>query len=105
MIYISKLILEIIFSKIYFCFKKHSPVWVGGMYESGIGRQYLLAANSFNSLSFPGDCAESCHYWQDDIVHIFQENNMFKISEKPGLGVDIDEKKIEDLCFFKEVFV
>ena len=90
---------------LHFCQTKGIKVWVGGLYETGIGRSYLLAANSMKKLSFPGDCAESKEYWASDLYEHVKQGLYFTLNHHPGLGIMVPEHRIEQEAFHKEVFV
>jgi len=88
-----------------FCQTQGIKVWVGGLYETGIGRAYLLAANSMKHLSFPGDCAESKEYFDLDVYEHVKQGMYFNLNHYPGLGIVVPEQRIEQESFHKEVFV
>lgn len=90
---------------LHFCQTKGIKVWIGGLYETGIGRSYLLAANSMKHLSFPGDCAESKEYWALDLHEHVKQGMHFILTQQPGLGIRVPEQRIEQESFHKEVFV
>lgn len=76
------------------------PVWCGGMLESGIGRAHNVALASLPNFSLPGDVSPSRRYWKKDIVSPEWEmtDGMLTVPlDKPGLGVEIDRDRIEDL--------
>ena len=76
------------------------PVWCGGMLESGIGRAYNVALASLPNFLLPGDLSPSARYWERDIVRpewIMSEDGFVTVPSTPGLGVDIDLGRIDDL--------
>ena len=76
------------------------PVWCGGMLESGIGRAHNVALASLPNFTLPGDVSPSRRYWKKDIVLPEWEmtDGMLTVPlDKPGLGVEIDRDRIEDL--------
>ena len=82
------------------------PVWCGGMLESGIGRAYNVALASLPNFSLPGDLSPSARYWARDIVSpewTMDEDGMVRVPlDRPGLGVTVDEDRIEGLTVRRE---
>ena len=82
--------------------KAHNmPVWCGGMLESGIGRAYNVALASLPNFTLPGDLSPSRRYWAQDIVTPeweMDESGFMPVPvDKPGLGVEVDRDRIDDL--------
>lgn len=77
------------------------PVWCGGMLESGIGRAYNVALASLPGFELPGDLSPSVRYWARDIVRpewtMSADGFVTVPRERPGLGVEIDLDRIDDL--------
>ena len=82
------------------------PVWCGGMLESGIGRAYNVALASLPNFSLPGDLSPSARYWARDIVSpewTMDDAGMVHVPlDRPGLGVAVDEDRIEGLTVRRE---
>ena len=82
------------------------PVWCGGMLESGIGRAYNVALASLPNFSLPGDLSPSARYWAHDIVApewTMDEDGMVHVPlAQPGLGIEVDEERIESLTVRRE---
>ena len=82
------------------------PVWCGGMLESGIGRAHNVALASLPNFTLPGDVSPSERYWERDIV--FPEWTMDREGwidvpvDRPGMGVEPDRDRIEDLTVRRE---
>ncbi|MBI4130409.1 o-succinylbenzoate synthase, partial [Candidatus Roizmanbacteria bacterium] len=78
--------------------KNNFAVWCGGMLETGIGRAYNIAVSSLPNFKYPADMSPVNFFYKDDLV-----KDSFKVDKKgfiivptkPGLGYEIDEKKIE----------
>ena len=83
------------------CAQHGMPVWCGGMLESGIGRAYNVALASLPNFTIPGDLSPSARYWQRDIVvpewTMAGDGTMRVPVDTPGLGVNVDESRIDDL--------
>lgn len=83
------------------CEAEGIPVWCGGMLESGVGRAYNVALASLPNFTLPGDLSPSDRYWERDIVRpawTMDEEGMVRVPlDRPGLGVEVDVDRIEDL--------
>ena len=84
--------------KIHDLAEKHSiPLWCGGMLEAGVGRLHNVAITTLSNFVLPGDTASSSRYWFEDIItpEVVAENGVVKVSDAPGIGAEIDFKKME----------
>jgi O-succinylbenzoate synthase len=83
-----------------FCESNAIPVWCGGMLESGIGRAYNVALASLSNFVKPGDVSPSSRYWERDIVTpewTMNGNGTMTVPDSPGIGVEVDRDRIENL--------
>jgi o-succinylbenzoate synthase len=81
------------------------PVWCGGMLESGVGRAYNVALASLPNFLKPGDISPSARYWERDLVspEWTMENGLMAVPTGPGIGVTVEEERIEELTAGKWV--
>lgn len=90
-----------------FCEQHGYPVWCGGMFESGVGRSYNVALASLPNFTKPGDVSPSARYWERDVVTpewTMDSTGMVKVPlDRPGIGVDVDLDRIDDLTVRTEV--
>lgn len=90
------------------CWKHSIPVWCGGMLESGIGRAYNVALAALPGFTLPGDLSPSCRYWTQDIVQpewtMSSDGTVHVPLEQPGLGVEVDADRIDNLTVRRETF-
>ena len=88
------------------CARHGVPVWCGGMLESGIGRAYNVALASLPNFSLPGDLSPSARYWERDVVRpewtMDAEGMVHVPRDQPGLGVEPDVDRIDDLTVKRE---
>lgn len=84
--------------KIHDLCKKHNiGVWCGGMLETGIGRAYNIAVASLPKFIYPSDMSPVHFFYKDDLVKdsfVVDKNGYVKVPTEPGLGFEIDIKKI-----------
>ena len=87
------------------CARHGIPVWCGGMLESGIGRAYNVALAALPGFSIAGDTSPSARYWSRDIVvpEWTMTNGMMDVPTSPGIGVTVDEDRIDDLTVRRDV--
>ena len=89
------------------CARNDIPVWCGGMLESGVGRAYNVALASLSNFRLPGDLSPSARYWEQDIVRpewTMDGDGMVTVPRtKPGLGVEPDLDRIDDLTVRREL--
>jgi O-succinylbenzoate synthase len=89
------------------CVERSVPLWCGGMLESGIGRAHNVALASLPGFTLPGDLSASRRYWERDIVEpewTLQADGTLAVPlDRPGMGVDVDRDRIEDLTVRREV--
>jgi O-succinylbenzoate synthase len=78
------------------------------MLESGVGRAYNVALASLPNFLLPGDLSPSARYWERDIVTpewTMSPRGMVRVPrEVPGIGVNVDEGRVEDLTVRREAF-
>ena len=80
------------------------PVWCGGMLETGVGRAANLALASLPGFTLPGDISGSARYYREDITEPFvAEDGRMAVPTGPGLGVEIDEERVESLTASRQV--
>lgn len=89
------------------CRERDVPVWCGGMLETGVGRAYNVALASLPGFRLPGDLSPSRRYWERDVVDpewtMDGEGRVSVPWDRPGLGVEVDRDRIEDLTVRREV--
>jgi o-succinylbenzoate synthase len=88
------------------CARHGIPVWCGGMLESGVGRAYNVALASLPNFSLPGDLSPSARYWERDVVRpewTMDAEGMVRVPRsRPGLGIEPDVDRIDDLTIRRE---
>ncbi len=91
-----------------FAQERNIPVWCGGMLESGIGRAYNVALAALPNFTLPGDISPSRRYWARDVVtpewEMDAEGMITVPFDKPGIGVEVDIDRIDDLTVRSATF-
>jgi O-succinylbenzoate synthase len=88
------------------CKEKGVPVWCGGMIEYGVSRAHNIALASLPGFTIPGDISGSDRYWEEDIItpEIKVEDGFIKVPNKPGIGFQINWKRLKEVTVYEEVF-
>jgi o-succinylbenzoate synthase len=84
---------------------QNSPVWCGGMLESGIGRAQNISLSTLENFRLPGDVSASKRYWKEDIVDPevqVSPKGMIPVGDQPGTGYRVKEDFIEKLTVRKQ---
>ena len=67
-----------------------TPVWCGGMLETGIGRATNLALAALPGFTLPGDTSASRRYFHEDLTEPFElaPDGTMAVPAGPGIGVE-----------------
>lgn len=79
------------------CQKNNVPIWIGGMFETGIGRAFnVIIASTFDH-ALPGDIGESSHYWYEDLIEepFIINNGNIQVPTGLGIGVTVNKKRLK----------
>jgi O-succinylbenzoate synthase len=67
-----------------------TPVWCGGMLETGLGRAANLALAALPGFTLPGDISASARYYAEDLTEPFvMVDGHIEVPRGPGLGVTL----------------
>jgi o-succinylbenzoate synthase len=83
-----------------FCAAHQSPVWCGGMLESGIGRAHNIAMSTLEGFTLPGDVSASARYWDEDVITppvTVSAQGTISVPGSPGIGFEVNEQRIKSL--------
>jgi O-succinylbenzoate synthase len=75
------------------------------MLESGIGRAHNIAMSTLANFTLPGDVSASARYWEEDIIDppvTVSTRGTIKAPEAPGIGFNVNLKRVEALTVRKE---
>lgn len=88
--------------KIYqLCVETGTPLWIGGMLETGVGRAANLAFASLPGVNLPSDISATNRYFDPDIAEppfVLQAGSMLTVPAGPGIGVDVQKDRLEEAC-------
>jgi O-succinylbenzoate synthase len=67
------------------------PVWMGGMFETGIGRAFNIALASLDNFSLPADMSPALMYFESDLVDESFElrDGLIAVPTAPGIGFTV----------------
>jgi O-succinylbenzoate synthase len=85
--------------------ERGTPVWCGGMLESGLGRSHNIALASLENFTLPGDVSASSRYFADDIIEpevTVTSKGEIEIPDIPGRGYEVRTDLVEQLTVRKE---
>lgn len=88
-----------------FCARLETPVWCGGMLESGIGRAHNIAMSTLEGFTLPGDVSASARYWEEDIIEppvLVSPRGTITVPDGPGIGYEVNERRVESLVRRRE---
>ena len=84
--------------KIYqLCAESQTPLWVGGMLETGIGRAANLSLASLPAVNLPSDISATDRYFNPDITEppfILERGSCISPSDGPGIGVEVQRDRL-----------
>jgi O-succinylbenzoate synthase len=80
------------------CVANQTPVWCGGMLETGIGRATNLAVAALPGFTLPGDTSPSRRYFSDDLTEPFEmdADGTMAVPASPGIGVEPIPSRLEE---------
>jgi len=88
--------------KIYqLCVETNTPLWIGGMLETGVGRAANLAFASLPGVTLPSDISATDRYFDPDIAEppfVLGAGSRLKVPAGPGIGVEVQRDRLEEAC-------
>ncbi len=87
------------------CQANGTPVWCGGMLETGIGRATNLALAALPGFTLPGDTSASRRYFAEDLTEPFEmdADGTMAVPTGPGIGVEPVPSRLEECTVRTEV--
>jgi O-succinylbenzoate synthase len=80
-------------------------MWVGGMFETGIGRAHNIHVATMPGFVYPGDTASASRTYARDITEQELEatNGVMPVPHGAGIGVTLDRAFLESVTESVEV--
>lgn len=86
--------------KIYqLCQETETPLWIGGMLETGIGRAANLSFAALPAVNLPSDISATDRYFAPDITEPPFElapGSTIRLPEGPGIGVEVQRERLAE---------
>jgi O-succinylbenzoate synthase len=81
------------------CVEHGTPLWIGGMMETGIGRAANVAFASLPGVTLPCDISATSRYFARDLTEPpfeLQPDSTLLVPQGPGLGVAVHEARVQE---------
>jgi len=87
------------------CVARSTPMWCGGMLETGIGRAHNIHLATMPGFVYPGDTASASRTYARDIVEqpLEATNGVMPVPPGPGIGVTLDRPFLDSVTEMVEV--
>ena len=80
------------------CVENNTPLWVGGMLETGIGRAANVAFASLPGVTLPCDISATDRYFNPDITEppfVLNADSTLSVPDGVGIGVTVERDRLE----------
>jgi o-succinylbenzoate synthase len=81
------------------CAEHQTPLWVGGMLETGIGRAANLALASLPAVNLPCDISATDRYFDPDITEpafVIRPDSTIAVADGYGIGVAVQLDRVQE---------
>ncbi|MCY4062547.1 MAG: o-succinylbenzoate synthase [Chloroflexi bacterium] len=86
--------------KIYeLCVERATPLWIGGMLETGIGRAANLSFAALPGVTLPSDISATDRYFDPDITEppfVLRADSNLKLPAGAGIGVEVQRDRLAE---------
>ncbi len=86
--------------KIYkLCVERGSPLWIGGMLETGIGRAANLSFAALPGVTLPSDISATDRYFDRDITEppfVLQPDSTLRLPAGAGIGLEVQRDRLAE---------
>jgi O-succinylbenzoate synthase len=80
------------------CVETGTPLWIGGMLETGVGRAANVAFASLPGVTLPCDISATDRYFNPDLTEpafVLGPNSTLAVPDSPGIGVEVQRDRLE----------
>ncbi len=87
------------------CRQRATPVWCGGMFDTGIGRAANLALAALPGFTLPADISPAGRHFDVELTSppAQMRNGCIAVPASPGLGVDVDRAIVDSVAVRTEL--
>ena len=81
------------------CQETATPLWIGGMLETGIGRAANLSFAVLPAVNLPSDISATSRYFDPDITEPPFElapGSRIRLPDGPGIGVEVQSERLDE---------
>ena len=81
------------------CQETDTPLWIGGMLETGIGRAANLSFAALPAVNLPSDISATDRYFDPDITEppfVLAPGSTIRLPEGPGIGVAVQRERLAE---------
>jgi len=76
-----------------------TPLWIGGMLETGIGRAANLSFAALPAVNLPSDISATDRYFNPDITEppfVLEPGSCISLPDGPGIGVEVQRDRLAE---------
>lgn len=81
------------------CVETRTPLWIGGMLETGIGRSANLAFAALPAVNLPSDISATNRYFDPDLTEppfVLEPGSRIRLPDGPGIGVELRRDRLSE---------
>jgi len=81
-----------------FCVESDTPLWIGGLLETGVGRAANLAFASLPGVTLPCDISATDRYFDPDLTEpafTLNDDSTITVPDGAGIGVDVVRERLQ----------
>lgn len=81
------------------CVEHNTPLWIGGMLETGVGRAANLAFASLPGVTLPCDISATDRYFDPDVTEppfVIRADSTIAVAQGAGIGVEVQTGRVAE---------
>lgn len=82
-----------------FCAESETPLWIGGLLETGVGRAANVAFASLPAVTLPCDLSATDRYFDPDLTDppfVLEEGSRISVPTEAGIGVTVNRERLQE---------